>query len=222
MGDQLEWDARIINPSKYFLRVQSHTRKLVQMLPEIENTMDWYDHVAFIFLAYSEPLLALQKIQAIVRNHQQGLPWRNMAVSPFVNGFTNSSEKALEEADQLVIEIFCVLQQFKLLNCLGVEAKPVCSTCINPLRLKLFCLIEDFSKDQTERFVRAMNLRLGKNYTQMQPCVEMHLLEWIIDKHITGEDDSKLGNMNFLNFQWVTILYKKHLTNLDKFVLTIY
>ena len=165
-------------------------RPLENVLPEMESTMDWYDHVAFAFLAYPSPGMALQKMKAVITNHQQGKPWQDLVISPF---FKEQLKENCETTPQLFIEILQVLQQNKLLNYLDVFERKDSAYFIDQFRLELFKLIDQLNAEQVKKFIEEMNAQIGKEQDHIYPCLEMHILEWIDHKMISSDNRSKLN-----------------------------
>lgn len=162
-------------------------QKLFQSIPIIEETMDWYDHVACIFLLNDNPSVALQQAQFIVSTFEDksNNSWRRLVSSQFIN-FTNQDK---DISAIRFTEVLHILQHHKLLNILGVAIKTI--VAVDSFRLKLFYIIDALSKTCAAELIRCMNSDNVKP-NSMHLCLEMHFLEWIKNGDISPKDCSKL------------------------------
>ena len=164
-------------------------QKLFQSIPIIEEVMDWYDHIACIFLLYDNPTVALEHIQSVLTafKEESDDSWRHLFLSQFQN-YTNQDKytSALR-----LVEVLHILQHHKLLSVLETSVKSI--NIVDSFRLKLFRVIDTLSEDHAAALVKCMNLHVVEaNHKHL--CLEIHFLEWIRNGVISVEDCSKLDN----------------------------
>ena len=169
--------------------LSNYAVKVIESIPVIEQVMDWYDHVACTFLLYDEPLLACQKIKAIIANYKKGadgISWRHLAISPY---FQHSPPDCKEKNALKLFEILKLLQQHKVLKMLGSPVN--FESQVNTFYYCMFKVIDSISKDDSTKLIENMNLKIAApNYTHN--CLELHFLEWIVKGEISSLNTPKL------------------------------
>ena len=162
-------------------------RRVVSSLTHIEQTMDWYDHVAAAFLLIEDPKKALETIQAVVDSHKSETKhWQKSVLTPL---FKNK-EKIMW---MKLIDVLFTLKHKKLLKFLEVDVhSSFKAENINQFRLKLFHIIDDLCGDKAQELVAKMNSKIKEPILDKSWSVEMHILKWIETGEISEQDDSKL------------------------------
>ena len=189
-AEQVSEDACVVFPSED-ATFPNLEQKIFEIESEIESTMDYYDHIAFIFLTCLNPLKGLQRMNSVNLNYRQGRSdWCKIAVSPVVRFLDTNNDK--KNVAQMVVEVLYVLQQHKLLKLLQINSDPENVTQICPFRLKLFRIIDQLPTEKVEQLVQTVHsLTAARNLDEISyPFVEMYLLDWINRGIVTKEDHS--------------------------------
>ena len=159
----------------------------VSFIRNLEDSMDWYDHIAFSFLLFKhgDELLALEKIQRLIQLHERGCPeWKRVAI-----------QLAIQSAGMdpsAVIEALFQLKQWKLLWLIGYSNL----TPINyiprghlfPFRLGLFRILDELNRYDAHLLSSFINRMGATNEFQV---IEVVVLKWIVNGIISINDCSK-------------------------------
>jgi len=164
-------------------------KKLFQSIPIIEQVMDWYDHVACIFLLYEDPVVAQQQIQSVLTafEEESNDSWRHL----FLPQFQHHTKQDKHTSVLKLIEVLHILQHKKLLNTLEAAVKS--TTVVDPFRLKLFYIIDTLSEDYAVELIKCMNSSVVEP-SRKNLCLEFYFLEWMINGQISMKDCSRLEN----------------------------
>lgn len=179
--DDFEVDARILASSE----------TINSMASIIEETMDWYDHAAFAFLVYREPLLAIQKISALVSNKTNGKDWRNLVITPFLNQNVSSDRCVNQDCIGAATEALILLKQFKVLSQLNINCTNYPMVNLDSFRRTLFYVIDDLDLETGKRLIQLMNTGTVRKI-EPQACLELDFLIWLQDGEISPYDCVKL------------------------------
>ena len=156
--------------------------RVTKSLPLVENTLEWYDHMACAFLLYEDPSEAREKISLLRSNYSNKLEgWRQIVLTPLFQS-KNTEESTLNMSEKLA-EVLHVLKYHRLLNLLEIAvAAPI---HIDPLRLKLFKIIDNMSEQQAIQWADQLTSQEGFSRTDPTWCLEMNCLKWIEEGHIS-------------------------------------
>lgn len=184
-----EADAVLLQELQSFLNVPE--KRVLDSIHLIEEHMDWYDHAAAAFLLYDNPTLAFQKIQALCENYKQKTKdWRTIVLSPLFE----PSKADNGDGDTIwmkLVEVLYLLKQFKILGELDI-AQPR-DTLLNPLRRKLFTIIDDQSVEDGKELIKFVKSKISINDNSSPDwCLELHFLHWIANSKISEEELVKL------------------------------
>ena len=186
--DLYEADAVLLQELQSFLNVPK--KRVLDSIHLVEEHMEWYDHAAAAFLLYDNPTLAFQKIQALCENYKiKNKDWCKIVFSPLFE-----PSKADVDGDTLwmkLVEVLYLLKQFKILSELDIAQSR--DTLLNPLRRKLFTIIDDQSVEDGKELVKFVNSKISvSESTDPDWCLELHFLHWIANSKISEEELVKL------------------------------
>jgi hypothetical protein len=160
----------------------------VSFIRSVEDSMDWYDHIAFSFLLFKhgDELVALEQMQRLIQLHERGCPeWKRVAI-----------HLAIQSAGMdpnAVIEALFQLKQWKLLWLIGYSVstpiKYIPRGHLFPFRVGLFCILDQLDRYDANLLNRFINSFDPTNEFQV---IEVVVLQWIVNGIITTNDCSKL------------------------------
>lgn len=186
MADDYECDAAIL---KSLEDPYTPEKRITDSVALIEETLEWFDHVALAFLVYDDPTIAWQKIQAVMENYKLGQSgWRHIVL-----GQLFKCEEEHDDSQGLwkkLISALLLLKHHRLLEQMEITVHSVCLG--DPFRQKLFEILDNLSSEEAQLLIDQMNSKNSLKNTDPSWSVEMHFLKWIIDKEISATDMSKL------------------------------
>ena len=111
--------------------------RVTKSLPLVENTLEWYDHMACAFLLYEDPSEALEKISLLRSNYSDKLEgWRQIVLTPLFQS-KNTEESTLNMSEKLA-EVLHVLKYHRLLNLLEIAVVAPSTTVFLGYQIGLF------------------------------------------------------------------------------------
>lgn len=152
----------------------------------VEETMDWYDHLAFTFLLSKrgDELIAIKWMQQLIWLREQGSSdWKRVAV--------NFAIQSAGMNPNAVTEALFQLKQWKLLCLIGysiptpISFIPTGHLC--PFRLGLFGILDQLDYNLTRILISDM---MSGNYAFQ--ATEIVALQWISNGTVSADDCSKL------------------------------
>lgn len=160
----------------------------VSFIRSIEDSMDWYDHIAFSFLLFKQgdELVALEQMQRLIKLHERGCPeWKRVAIHLAI--------QSAEMNPSAVIEALFQLKQWKLLRLIGYSV----STPIEyiprghlfPFRVGIFRILDQLDRYDAHLLKSFINSMDATNEFQV---IEVVVLQWIVSGIISTNDCSKL------------------------------
>lgn len=171
-----------------------------EFIRAVEDTMDWYDHIAFSFLLVKrgDELSALNWIQQLVKlREEENLDWKRVAVRCAIQSAGMDSFA--------VTEALFMLKQWKLLGLIGYPIQSVHSSCksavelITPtghlchFRVGLFAILDQLDYANARNLIVSMNGKTGDYLVDdSHQIVEVAALEWILRGTISALDCTKL------------------------------
>lgn len=151
----------------------------------IEDTMDWYDHIAFSFLLVKrgDESTALDWIQQLVKLRGEENPnWKRVAVRLAI--------KSAEMDSYAVTEALFQLKQWKLLGLIGypdASTVKIYTGHLCPFRVGLFNILDQLDYNNAHSLVLSLS---GENNNHQ--IIEVAVLEWILRGIISSNDCTKL------------------------------
>jgi hypothetical protein len=162
-----------------------------ELLVLIENTLDWYDHMAFHFLLCEDASSALFDIEKLINTqqtpNQKNDQWRRLLISQW---FRSHDPLLSPDRDILIAALF-MLRQWKVLKMMAADVSTVSFQCLDPLRLMLFRIVDDLDTGEVDHLVQFMELATKKQ-VQNRLVAEAAFLFWITEHHITVRDQTVL------------------------------
>ena len=162
-----------------------------ELLVFIENTLDWYDHVAFHFLLCEDSSSALFDIEKLINTRQianRKDQWRRLLISQW---FRSHDPLLSPDRDVLIATLF-MLRQWKVLKMMSADVSTVSFRYFDPLRLILFRIVDDLDTSAVDRLLQFMELATKKQ-VENRLVAEAAFLFWITEHHITVRDHAVLS-----------------------------
>lgn len=143
----------------------------------IENTLDWYDHVACAFLLYNDPNEALDKITILLECYNnKSDSWHQMVLTPL---FETTSKPPDRDMGKKLAESLHVIKHYRLLNELRIQVNS--ESHLDPLRLEIFKIIDSMNKDQMTQWITENINSFGCPTNDASWYPEMYCLKWIAE-----------------------------------------
>lgn len=160
-------------PTGFF--VGEFSRSLKDFIHTIENSLEWYDHIACAFLLYDNPNEAFQKILSLRTNYlsKNSSNWRQIVFRTLLKSGQNDESDISRKLEDALF----VIKNYRLISLLEIPVKHTCS--IDPERLKLFYKIDSMSENEAKLWIEKVTSQIGGPEADPSWCVEMHCLKWI-------------------------------------------
>lgn len=181
MFDSVESDATLLLDD-----FQSPQGKIADSLSLIENTLEWYDHISCAFLLYDDPHEALEKISTLRESYNNKTQWRQIVLTPLFQSENLKSSHSSNLSEKLG-EVLFLVKHYGLLNMLEIAVNSTAN--IDPLRLKLFEMIDQMGEEQATLWAEQMSSEKGFPKNDSSWCLEMHCLRWIEEGKLFKEQD---------------------------------
>lgn len=181
MFDSVESDATLLLDD-----FRSPQGKITDSLSLIENTLEWYDHISCAFLLYDDPREALEKISTLRESYNNKTQWRQIVLTPLFQSENSKNSYNSNLSDKLC-EVILLVKHYGLLNMLEIAVNS--TTNIDPLRLKLFQMIDKMDEEQATLWAEQMSSEKGFPKNDSSWCLEMHCLRWIEEGKLSKEQD---------------------------------
>lgn len=181
MFDSVESDATLLLDD-----FQSPQGKIADSLSLIENTLEWYDHISCAFLLYDDPHEALEKISTLRESYNNKTQWRQIVLTPLFQSENLKSSHSSNLSEKLG-EVLFLVKHYGLLNMLEIAVNSAAN--IDPLRLKLFEMIDQMGEEQATLWAEQMSSEKGFPKNDSSWCLEMHCLRWIEEGKLSKEQD---------------------------------
>lgn len=155
--------------------------KITQSLKYIENTLQWYDHMACAFLLYDSPNEAYQKIRLLHKNYfEKKTGWDQVVLRPLLENSKNNHNVCRK-----LIEALYLLKYYSLLDLLDISVNSTES--IDPLRLLYFYKIDSMSPKDAKLWAQKISLKVGLGSDHPHETenpnsiwgIELQCLKWI-------------------------------------------
>ena len=184
MFDSVESDATLLLDD-----FQSPQGKIADSLSLIENTLEWYDHISCAFLLYDDPHEALEKISTLRESYNNKTQWRQIVLTPLFQPENLKSSHSSNLSEKLG-EVLFLVKHYGLLNMLEMAVNSTAN--IDPLRLKLFEMIDQMGEEQATLWAEQMSSEKGFPRNDSSWCLEMHCLRWIEEGKLSKEQEGPL------------------------------